>query len=83
MAWSYAAYELEANDTARLAMLRQHIAEVEAKIDQSVSASDKSVDRSVLETKMTRLNERRRELEEILGQGNTSPGVLHADFRGS
>jgi hypothetical protein len=63
MAYSYAAFEDEATDAARLAMLRKHIAEVEAESAPNVSKDGTSVDRSVIESKLARLTARRVELE--------------------
>ena len=80
MAWSYADYETESTDAARLTKLRQHIAEVEAAVGADTSAHGYSRSNSSLESKLTRLHQRRQELERSVG--SSAPAVGLMDLRG-
>lgn len=68
MAYLHADYELETTDEARLAKLLQHIAEVEAESAPDVNWNGTSVARGNMETKLARLNERRRELNRSIAR---------------
>lgn len=80
-AWSYAAFEEEASDTARLSMLRQHISEVRMAISANVSADGKSRDSTNLVQYLAGLNDRRVELEQATGQGGRGAAILYTDSR--
>lgn len=79
--WTYAGFENEANDQARLVMLRSHIGEVREKIAADVSADGKSRSSGSLNVYLQGLDDRRRELEEQLGESGKSPRVMPASFR--
>lgn len=80
MAWTYSAFEEEPTDAARLAMLRQHITEVRAKIDVDVSDGEVSVNRGSLTNYLASLNKRREELEHRAGRASR-PGPVYLQKR--
>lgn len=68
MAWAYSAFESESTDAARLAMLRLHLAEVEADIDANLSSGAAGgMDNAPLTAKMERLYKRLAELTATVG----------------
>lgn len=80
MAYTYAAFEAEANDTARLTMLRLHIAEVEALVTADYSSDGKSKNAGSLNQKLDRLYRRLEQLEQSPSTRRNG-GLSHARLR--
>lgn len=66
--WTYHDYEEQETDALRLARLRRHITEVNAKVSADVSAGAYSRSSHPLTTYLAQLHDRRKELE---GQANS------------
>lgn len=81
MAYSYAAFEEQATDALRLAMLRQHISEVRAQMGPDVGAGGKYVNNFSLMQYLKDLDARRKELEGVVPGSASARGVSFADFR--
>lgn len=79
MVWTYAGFEEQSTDAARLAMLRQHITEVSAAQGPELGADGKSRSTVALRLYLQDLHSRRKELEQATG--SRAPGLLTADFR--
>jgi len=80
--WSYSDFESQSTNTLRLQYLRLHIAEVEDAITATVGADGKSRDAAVLESKLNRLTERRKELEQMPDtNGSTNGGRSFVKIR--
>lgn len=75
MAWTYAAFEEQGTDAARLAMLNQHITEVRAEIAPDVSDGEVSVNRGSMKPYLDTLNARRKELEAQVGRARNGGPV--------
>lgn len=63
MAWTYAAFEEEATDAARLAMLNQHITEVRGSVQPDLTDGEVAINRGQMVTYLSALVKRRAELE--------------------
>lgn len=70
MSWTYAAFEEESTDAARLTMLNQHITEVRNKISADVSGAEFSRSSGTLRQYLADLYRRREELEAKTGSTN-------------
>lgn len=70
MSWTYAAFEEQSTDTARLAMLNQHITEVRQKIGPDVTDGEVSVNRGQLVNYLSALMKRREELEQRVARAS-------------
>lgn len=67
--WTYAAFEEEATDALRLAMLNRHITEVRQKIGPDVNDGDVGINRGQLVNYLSALMKRRAELEARVARG--------------
>ena len=82
MTWSYADWNSQATDSARLSRLRLHIDEVSAQMGPDVGAGGKYRATSSLQQYLSTLFSERDKLELKLGEtDNESAHVLEADFR--
>lgn len=85
MSWTYAAFDEEATETARLTMLRQHIGEIRQAMGAKLGHDGKYRDPSTLVEYLKLLESRRRELEAATGDtlSADSPAVRNMFVRGN
>ena len=74
--WTYANFESQATNEARLERLRLHIDEVEAAVDANTGGDGFNLDSSSLNAKLERLHARRRELESELDASGGEAGGM-------
>lgn len=75
MIWTYANFEEQATDAARLSVLNQHITEVRQAIGPDVTDGEVTVNRGSMVNYLSALMKRRSELEQRVGRGQRSGPV--------
>ncbi len=80
MAWTYNDFESQTTDADRLSRLRLHLTEVRAEVFADIGSESKSRSNSVLVQYLQQLEDRRKELEQIVPGSSQSAALSVVDL---